>query len=69
MGHRSISSITSSASKQCLDSSQFEAQVDKDYAQAQREGITSRPVLDIDGTRLIGALSIDRYRQTLDAAR
>lgn len=55
--------------EQCLDDGQFAAQVDKDYAQAQQEGITSRPVLDINGQRLIGALSLDRYRQTLDAAR
>ena len=53
--------------QQCLDGGQFAAQVDNDYAQAQQEGITSRPVLDINGQRLIGALSLDRYRQTLDA--
>lgn len=47
---------------QCVQSRAFEQAVESDYAAAQREGITSRPVMDINGTRLIGALSIGSRR-------
>jgi protein-disulfide isomerase len=55
--------------RQCLDTEQFRARVEEDNAQAQRAGITSRPVLDINGTRIVGALPFGQYQRVLDAAR
>ena len=55
--------------KQCFDSHQFQEQVRADHAAAQREGIASRPVLDIAGTRIVGAQPIERFREILDSAR
>ena len=54
--------------QQCFDARQFEQQVAADYAAAQREGIRSRPVTDINGTRIIGAQPIARFREAIDAA-
>lgn len=53
--------------KQCFDSHQFAEQVDKDYKASQREGITSRPVLEIAGKRFIGSLPFSTYQRALDA--
>lgn len=55
--------------KQCMDRRQFQQQVANDYAAAQRESVNSRPVMDINGTRIIGAQPFDRYRQAIEAAR
>lgn len=55
--------------KQCLDQRQFQQQVLDDYAVAQRESINSRPVVDINGTRIIGAQPFTRYQQAIEAAR
>jgi protein-disulfide isomerase len=55
--------------KQCMDQRQFQQQVRNDHAAAQREGVTSRPVMDINGTRLIGALPFARYQQAVEAAQ
>lgn len=53
--------------QQCLDQHQFEQQVTADFAAAEREGIRSRPVLDINGTRIVGAQPLTRFQQVLDA--
>jgi protein-disulfide isomerase len=55
--------------KQCLDQHQFQQQVLDDYAAAQRESVSSRPVIDINGTRIIGAQAFARYQQAIDAAQ
>ena len=55
--------------RQCFEGHQFEEQVRADHAAAQREGINSRPVFDIAGTRIVGAQPIERFRDVLDAAR
>lgn len=47
----------------------FRKQVEADYAAAQREGINSRPVLDIDGTRIVGSQGFAVFQQALNAAR
>ncbi len=53
----------------CLESGQFRQQVAEDYAAAQREGIASRPVMDINGTRVVGAQPFAAFQRVLDAAR
>ena len=54
---------------QCVDSAQFREQVEADFAAAQREGVASRPVMDINGTRIIGAQTFDRFQQAIEVAR
>jgi protein-disulfide isomerase len=53
---------------QCLASKQFQQQVKDDFAAAEREGVRSRPVLDINGTRIIGAQPLAEYQQAIAAA-
>ncbi len=55
--------------QQCMEQHQFQQQVLDDYASAQREGVNSRPVMDINGTRIIGAQPFARYQQAADAVR
>lgn len=55
--------------QQCFANGDFRQQVADDAAAAEREGILSRPVMDINGTLLIGALPLSRYQSTIDAAR
>jgi protein-disulfide isomerase len=54
---------------QCFTSGEFRQQVAEDAAAAEREGVLSRPVLDVNSTRLIGALPLSRYVRAIDAAR
>ena len=54
---------------QCLDSGQFRQQVEDDYAAAQREGVRSRPVMDINDQRIIGAQPFAQYQQAIEAAK
>ena len=54
---------------QCLDSEAFRQQVEADYAAAQQEGVSSRPVMDVNGTRIVGAQPFKRFQQAIDAAR
>lgn len=61
--------LDETAFQQCFTSGQFRQQVAQDAAAAEREGILSRPVLDINGTRLIGALPLRRYQTTIDVAQ
>lgn len=53
--------------EQCLEQNEFEAQVAADYAAAQREGVNTRPVIDINGTRIVGAQPLTVYQQALAA--
>ena len=55
--------------QQCMDQHDFQKQVEVDAEAAQREGVVSRPVMDIAGTRIIGAQPIQRFREVLDAVR
>jgi protein-disulfide isomerase len=42
--------------------------VQDDYRAAQAEGVQSRPVFDINGARLIGALPLATFKKQIDAA-
>ena len=61
--------LDASQFRQCLDQHQFQQQVLDDYAAARSEGVTSRPVFDINGTRIIGAQPFTRFQQALEAAQ
>ncbi len=52
---------------QCLASEQFQQQVKDDFAAAERAGVRSRPVLDVNGTRIIGAQPLPEYQQAIAA--
>lgn len=51
---------------QCVEGRAFRQQVEADAAASERNGVTSRPVMDINGQRLIGALPFERYQTILD---
>ncbi len=53
----------------CLEQHQFRQQVEADFAAAQRVGIVSRPVLDVNGMRIVGAQPLAQYQRVLDARR
>jgi protein-disulfide isomerase len=55
--------------RSCLESGEFRQQVEADYAAAQGEGIASRPVMDINGTRVVGAQPFAAFQRVLDAAQ
>ncbi len=52
--------------QQCFEQRQFEQQVLADYAAAQQAGVRSRPVMDINGTRIVGAQPISQFQRVLD---
>lgn len=52
----------------CIEQGTFRAQVEKDYAAAQAEGVSQRPVFDINGTRLIGAQPYSQFQAAIEAA-
>lgn len=61
--------LDEAAFKQCFEQRRFQQQVENDYTAAQREGISGRPVLVINGTRIVGAQSFTQYQKVLDAIR
>lgn len=61
--------LDASQFRTCLDTGQFRQQVEADYAAAQREGVLSRPVMDINGTRIVGAQPFAAFQRALDAAQ
>lgn len=60
--------LNSEQFSQCLASGQFAQQVEDDFAAAERDGVRSRPVLDINGTRIIGAQPLAEYQQAIEEA-
>ncbi len=54
---------------QCFDMGEFRKQVEDDYAAAQREGITARPGMDVNGTRIVGHQGFAAFERVLDATR
>lgn len=57
------------AFRQCLADGKYRAQVEADYAAAQREGVFSRPVIDVDGKRIAGAQPFSTFQAAIDAAK
>lgn len=55
--------------EQCLDQHAFRQQVLDDFAAAQSEGVQSRPVTDINGTRIVGAQPLQAFQRVLDAIK
>ena len=54
---------------QCMDEHRFEQQSKDDHEAARREGVTSRPVMDIDCTHIIGAQGFAAFQKVLDGKR
>jgi protein-disulfide isomerase len=52
----------------CMKTHKYLSAVRADYQAAQAAGVQFRPVFDINGTRLIGALSFEVFQKQLDAA-
>lgn len=50
----------------CFDQHEFRQQVQDDAAASERAGVRSRPVFDINGTRLIGAQPLAAFQRVLD---
>jgi protein-disulfide isomerase len=50
-----------------LNSEKFKAQVDKDLAESQRNGIRGTPHFAINGKRLSGAQPIEKFKALIDA--
>ena len=53
----------------CFEQHQFRKQVEDDAAASESAGVRSRPVIDIAGTRIIGARPLAEYQRLLDRAR
>ena len=52
---------------QCIAAGRFRQQVEADDAAAKRERVSSRPVMDINGRRIIGAQPFAAFASVLDA--
>jgi protein-disulfide isomerase len=52
----------------CMVSGRHRARIQADFEAAQAAGIRSRPVFDINGTRLIGARPFEDFQGAIDAA-
>jgi protein-disulfide isomerase len=52
----------------CMTSHKHLQFIQDDYRAAQAEGVRFRPVFDISGTRLTGALPFETFQKQLDAA-
>ncbi len=50
---------------ECLQSNKHLGAIEADYQASQEAGVRSRPVFDIDGTRLIGALPFEQFQQVI----
>lgn len=52
----------------CMEQRTFQEQVERDNAAAVAEGVAGRPVFDVAGTRLIGALPFSQFQQVIEGA-
>jgi protein-disulfide isomerase len=52
----------------CMQSRKHLDAVQADYKAAQAEGIRSRPVFEINGDQLVGALPFNAFQRRIDAA-
>ena len=58
--------VDTAQARQCFEQHQFAQQVSDDFAAAEQEGVRSRPVTDINGTRIVGAQSFAAFQRVLD---
>ncbi len=52
----------------CLQNGTFRDAVNADFRTAQSEGVQSRPVFDINGTRVVGSQPLASFVSVIDAA-
>jgi len=50
----------------CIDGKKYEAQVQKDYADAQAFGINSTPIAFVGDQKILGAQPFDTFKQAID---
>ena len=67
-GFASDLGMDAAAFDECMRANQHLQFVQDDFAAARAEGVQSRPVFDIGGARLIGALPYATFQSRLDAA-
>lgn len=53
----------------CIQEQRYRAEVEADAAASLAEGVRSRPVFDIQGTRLVGAHRFEEFAQLVEAAQ
>lgn len=51
----------------CMTSERYNQALYQGYTRATSDGITNRPVFDVNGTRLIGSQSIDVFERVISA--
>jgi protein-disulfide isomerase len=54
--------------KSCLDSTKYNDQVNKDYAEGQTAGVSGTPTFYVNGTQLVGAQPYSAFQSAIDAA-
>ncbi len=52
----------------CFKKEKYKAKVDKDMADAQKYGVSGAPTYFINGNMVVGAVSFDELKQTIDSA-
>jgi protein-disulfide isomerase len=52
----------------CMASGRHRAAIEADYQAARDAGVRTRPVFDINGTRLIGAQPFEEFQRVIEAA-
>jgi protein-disulfide isomerase len=52
--------------KTCLDSGKFRAEVQKDFQDGQKAGVSGTPTFFINGVMIVGARDIDSFAQIID---
>jgi protein-disulfide isomerase len=60
--------LDTGAYNSCMAAGTHRAAIEADYQAATEAGIRSRPVFEINGTRLIGARPFSDFQGTIDAA-
>jgi protein-disulfide isomerase len=60
--------LDTGAYNECMVSRKHQAAIQADFEAAQAEGIRSRPVFDINGTRMLGARPFGDFQSAIDAA-
>lgn len=61
--------LDAEAFQTCFEQHEFRRQVEDDAAASEQAGVRSRPVIDIAGTRFIGARSLAEYQSVLDQSK
>jgi protein-disulfide isomerase len=53
--------------KQCLDSEKYKAEVEKDFEDGQKYGVSGTPTFFINGIPMVGAKGVDAFAEIIDS--